>query len=128
LLNDFLATTTGEETLPKVAPEFFAELAELSASGQINSKQAKEVFLKMIADGKSPAALVAELGLAQVSDVAALEAFCDQAIAANPKSVADFKAGKQNAVNALKGQVMKLSKGTANPQLVGEILVRKLSA
>ncbi len=67
LLNDFLATATGDETLPRVAPEFFAELAELSASGQINSKQAKEVFLKMIADGKSPAALVAELGLAQVN-------------------------------------------------------------
>jgi aspartyl-tRNA(Asn)/glutamyl-tRNA(Gln) amidotransferase subunit B len=127
LLNDFLATTTSEETLPKVAPEFFAELAELSASGQINSKQAKEVFAQMIATGKSPTALVAELGLAQVSDMGALEAFCDQALAANPKSVADFKAGKQNAVNALKGQVMKLSKGTANPQLVGEILVRKLS-
>ena len=62
------------------------------------------------------------------SYVGALEAFCDEAIAANPKSVADFKAGKQNAVNALKGQVMKLSKGTANPQLVGEILVRKLSS
>jgi len=99
----------------------------LAASGQINSKQAKEVFLKMIAEGKSPAALVKELGLAQVSDVGQLEAFCDEAIAANPKSVADFKAGKQNAVNALKGQVMKLSKGTANPQLVGEILVKKLS-
>ncbi|MCE0483940.1 MAG: Asp-tRNA(Asn)/Glu-tRNA(Gln) amidotransferase subunit GatB [Methylacidiphilales bacterium] len=128
LLNDFLATTTGDETLPKVAPEFFAELAELAGSGQINSKQAKEVFAQMIATGKSPAALVKELGLAQVSDVGALEAFCDQAIAANPKSVADFKAGKQNAVNALKGQVMKLSKGTANPQLVGEILIKKLSA
>ena len=112
--------------LPSVAPEFFAELAELAGSGQINSKQAKEVFAQMIATGKSPALLVKELGLAQVSDVGALEAFCDQAIAANPKSVADFKAGKQNAVNALKGQVMKLSKGTANPQLVGEILVKKL--
>jgi aspartyl-tRNA(Asn)/glutamyl-tRNA(Gln) amidotransferase subunit B len=128
LLNDFLATATGDETLPRVAPEFFAELAELSTSGQINSKQAKEVFSKMIAEGKSPAVLVKELGLAQVSDVGALEAFCDQAIAANPKSVADFKAGKMNAVNALKGQVMKLSQGTANPQLVGEILVKKLSA
>jgi aspartyl-tRNA(Asn)/glutamyl-tRNA(Gln) amidotransferase subunit B len=100
----------------------------LASSGQINSKQAKEVFSKMIAESKSPVLLVKELGLAQVSDVGALEAFCDQAIAANPKSVADFKAGKQNAVNALKGQVMKLSKGTANPQLVGEILVKKLSA
>jgi aspartyl-tRNA(Asn)/glutamyl-tRNA(Gln) amidotransferase subunit B len=128
LLNDFLATTTGDETLPKVAPNFFAELAELAASGQINSKQAKEVFSKMIAENKAPVLLVKELGLSQVSDVGALEAFCDQAIAANPKSVADFKAGKMNAVNALKGQVMKLSKGTANPQLVGDILVKKLSA
>ena len=127
LLNDFLATATGENPLPSLAPHFFGELAELSASGQINSKQAKEVFAQMFVTGRSPAVLVAELGLAQVSDVGALEAFCDQAIAANPKSVADFKAGKLNAVNALKGQVMKLSKGTANPQLVGEILVRKLS-
>ena len=126
LLNDFLATAVDGSSIPHVAPEFFSELAELAGSGQINSKQAKEVFAKMIAENKSPVLLVKELGLSQVSDVGALEAFCDQAIAANPKSVADFKAGKQNAVNALKGQVMKLSKGTANPQVVGEILVRKL--
>jgi aspartyl-tRNA(Asn)/glutamyl-tRNA(Gln) amidotransferase subunit B len=128
LLNDFLAIATGDNLLPSVAAEFFSELADLAASGQINSKQAKDVFGRMLVTGKSPATLVKELGLAQVSDVGQLEAFCDQAMAANPKSVADFKAGKQNAVNALKGQVMKLSKGTANPQLVGEILVRKLSA
>jgi len=127
LLNDFLATGS-DASVPHVAPEFFAELAELASSGQINSKQGKEVFSQMMSTGKSPVLLVKELGLSQVSDVAALEAFCDQAIAANPKSVADFKAGKQNAVNALKGQVMKLSKGTANPQLVGEILVKKLSS
>jgi aspartyl-tRNA(Asn)/glutamyl-tRNA(Gln) amidotransferase subunit B len=126
LLNDFLATATPGETLPKVAAFFFAELAELSTSGKINSRQAKEVFAQMLATGKSPAQLVSELGLQQVSDLGSLEALCEQAIAANPKSVADFKAGKLNAVNALKGQVMKLSKGTANPQLVGEILVRKL--
>jgi aspartyl-tRNA(Asn)/glutamyl-tRNA(Gln) amidotransferase subunit B len=128
LLNDFLATATGENPLPSLAPHYFSELAELTSSGQINSKQAKEVFTQMFVTGKSPATLVKELGLAQVSDMGQLEAFCDEAIATNPKSVADFKAGKQNAVNALKGQVMKLSKGTANPQLVGEILVRKLSA
>ena len=128
LLNDFLATATGESPLPNVAAEFFSELAELASSGQINSKQAKDVFARMLVTGKSPVTLVQELGLSQVSDVGQLEAFCDQAIAANPKSVADFKAGKQNAVNALKGQVMKLSKGTANPQLVGEILVRKLNS
>jgi aspartyl-tRNA(Asn)/glutamyl-tRNA(Gln) amidotransferase subunit B len=127
LINDFLAIAAGGETLPKVAAFYFAELAELSTSGKINSRQAKEVLAQMLATGKSPAQLVKELGLEQVSDVGQLEAFCDEAIAANPKSVADFKAGKQNAVNALKGQVMKLSKGTANPQVVGEILIRKLS-
>ena len=128
LLNDFLATATEGASVPHVVPDFFAELAELSSSGQINSKQAKDVFSKMIAENKSPVLLVKELGLSQVSDVGALEAFADQAIAANPKSVADYKAGKQAALNALKGQVMKLSKGTANPQLVGEILVKKLSS
>jgi aspartyl-tRNA(Asn)/glutamyl-tRNA(Gln) amidotransferase subunit B len=128
LINDFLATTSGDETVPKVATFYFAELAEFSTSGKINSRQAKEVFAQMLATDKSPAQLVKELGLEQVSDAGQLEAFCDEAIAANPKSVADFKAGKLNAVNALKGQVMKLSKGTANPQLVGEILVKKLSA
>ena len=127
LLNDFLATATGESPLPAVPAGFFAELADLAATGQINSKQAKEVFAQMFLTGKAPAVLVKELGLAQVSDTGALEAFCDQAIAANPKSVADFKAGKLNAVNALKGQVMKLSKGTANPTLVGDILVKKLT-
>jgi aspartyl-tRNA(Asn)/glutamyl-tRNA(Gln) amidotransferase subunit B len=127
LLNDFLATATEGANVPHVLPDFFAELAELSSSGQINSKQAKDVFSKMIAENKSPVLLVKELGLSQVSDVGALEAFADQAIAANPKSVADYKAGKQAALNALKGQVMKLSKGTANPQLVGEIIAKKLS-
>lgn len=129
LLNDYLATVTGDMVLPTAPASHFAELAELVTAGQINGKQAKEVFGKMLAEpAKSPKVWVAELGLAQVSDIGALEAFCDQAIAANPKSVADFKAGKAAAVNALKGQVMKMSKGTANPQLVGDILVRKLSA
>jgi aspartyl-tRNA(Asn)/glutamyl-tRNA(Gln) amidotransferase subunit B len=62
----------------------------------------------------------------QVSDAGALEALADEAIAKNPKSVADFKAGNEGALNFLKGQVMKLSKGKANPQLVGQILLRKL--
>ena len=61
-----------------------------------------------------------------MSDAGALEAFADEALAKNPKSVADFKAGNAAAVNFLKGQVMKLSKGKANPQLVGEILLKKL--
>ena len=73
-----------------------------------------------------PPAIVQEKGLAQVSDTGAIEKFCDEAIAANPNPVADYKAGKVAALNSLKGQVMKLCKGKANPALVGEILERKL--
>jgi aspartyl-tRNA(Asn)/glutamyl-tRNA(Gln) amidotransferase subunit B len=65
-------------------------------------------------------------GWAQVSDAGEIEALCDQAVAAHPGPAADYKAGKVAALNFLKGQVMKLSKGKANPNLVGEILERKL--
>ena len=73
-----------------------------------------------------PRAIVEKKGLAQVSDTGAIEKFCDEVIAANPESAADFKAGKAAALNFLKGQVMKASKGKANPAVVGEILERKL--
>ena len=80
----------------------------------------------MIETGALAAIIVQQEGLAQVSDTGAIEKFCDDAIAANPNSVADFKNGKVAALNFLKGQVMKLSKGKANPNLIGEILERKL--
>ena len=80
----------------------------------------------MFDTGESPAAIAQKKGLAQVSDTGAVEKFCDDVIAANPGPVADFKKGKAAALNFLKGQVMKLSKGKANPSLVGEILERKL--
>ena len=107
-------------------PEFLNELVGLVDSGKISSKIAQDVFREMFSTGKSPAAIVQEKGLAQVSDTGAIEKFCDEAIAANPGPVADFKAGKAAALNFLKGQVMKLSKGKANPALAGEILERKL--
>ena len=80
----------------------------------------------MFETGKAPAAIVQEKGLAQVSDTGAIEKICDEVIAANPGPAADFKAGKVAALNFLKGQVMKLSKGKANPGVAGEILERKL--
>jgi aspartyl-tRNA(Asn)/glutamyl-tRNA(Gln) amidotransferase subunit B len=69
---------------------------------------------------------VEKKSLAQVSDTGAIEKFCEQAIVANPGPAADYRAGKMAALNFLKGQVMKLSKGKANPALVGEVLERKL--
>jgi aspartyl-tRNA(Asn)/glutamyl-tRNA(Gln) amidotransferase subunit B len=111
-----------------IKPEQLAELVSLIDSGQISGKIAKEVFAEMFHSGKSPAAIVTEKGLVQVSDTGALESFVEEAIAKNPKSVADFRAGNAAAINFLKGQVMKLSKGKANPQLVGELLLRKLNS
>ncbi|NDG71645.1 MAG: Asp-tRNA(Asn)/Glu-tRNA(Gln) amidotransferase subunit GatB [Proteobacteria bacterium] len=110
-----------------VAPHALDELVNLIDSGAINSKQGKEVFAEMFNSGKSAAAIVEEKGLKQESDTGAIEVFVDEAIAANPGPVADFKAGKVSALNFLKGQVMKLSKGKANPALAGEILEKKLS-
>ena len=74
----------------------------------------------------SALSVVKEKGIEQLSDAGAIEALCDQVIAANPKPATDFKAGNAASLNFLKGQVMKLSKGQANPALAGEILERKL--
>lgn len=107
-------------------PAALRELVGLVDSGKISSKIAQEVFADLFATGESPAAIVERKGLLQVSDTGAIEALCDQVIAGNPGPAADFRAGKAAALNFLKGQVMKLSKGKANPGLVGEILERKL--
>ncbi|MGA2603852.1 MAG: Asp-tRNA(Asn)/Glu-tRNA(Gln) amidotransferase subunit GatB [Verrucomicrobiia bacterium] len=109
-----------------IKPKDLAELVTLIDSDQISGKIGKEIFAEMFTSGKSPSAIVKEKGLVQVSDAGALEGFIEEAIAKNPKSVADFRAGNEAAINFLKGQVMKLSKGKANPQRVGEILLRKL--
>ena len=109
-----------------IAPEALDELVNLIDGGKISGKQAKEVFAEMFASGKSAEAIVQEKGMEQLSDTAALEALCEQVIAENPKPAADFRAGNLASLNFLKGQVMKLSQGKANPALVGEILERKL--
>ena len=110
----------------KFKSEAILELVSLIEAKTISSSAAQQVFAEMFDTGKSPAAIVQERGLAQVSDTGAIEKFCDEVIAANPGPANDFKSGKAAALNRLKGQVMKLSKGKANPALVGEILERKL--
>ncbi len=112
----------------KFKPEAILELVNLVESKTISSSAAQQVFAEMFETGKSPAAIVQEKGLAQVSDTGAIEKFCDEVIAANPGPANDFKSGKAAALNFLKGQVMKLSKGKANPNLIGEILEKKLKA
>jgi aspartyl-tRNA(Asn)/glutamyl-tRNA(Gln) amidotransferase subunit B len=112
----------------KFKPEGLLELVSLVENKTISSTAAQQVFAEMFETGKSPAAIVQEKGLAQVSDTGAIEKFCDEAIAANPGPANDFKSGKAAALNFLKGQVMKLSRGKANPNLIGEILEKKLKA
>jgi aspartyl-tRNA(Asn)/glutamyl-tRNA(Gln) amidotransferase subunit B len=112
----------------KFKPEAIVELVELVDAKTVSGSAAQQVFAEMFDTGKAPAVIIQEKGLAQVSDMATIEKFCDEAIAANPNPVADYKAGKVAALNSLKGQVMKLSKGNANPALVGEILEKKLKS
>jgi aspartyl-tRNA(Asn)/glutamyl-tRNA(Gln) amidotransferase subunit B len=111
-----------------IPPEVLDELVNLIDSGKISGKQGKEVFAEMFATGRSAAAIVKEKGIEQLSDVGAIEALCDEVVAANPKPVADYKAGNMASLNFLKGQVIKISKGKANPQLIGKILERKLKS
>jgi aspartyl-tRNA(Asn)/glutamyl-tRNA(Gln) amidotransferase subunit B len=111
-----------------IPPAALDELVNLIDSGTINGKQGKDVFAEMFATKKPAAVIVEEKGLKQVSDTGAIEAFCDEVIAANPGPAADYRAGKEAALNFLKGQVMKLSKGKANPGVAGEILEKKLAS
>ncbi len=109
-----------------VSPGALAELVRQIEDGKISGTQAKEVFSEMFASGKSAAAIIQEKGIEQLSDNVAIETLCDQVIAENPKPAADFRAGSSAALNFLKGRVMKLSKGKANPRMAGEILERRL--
>ncbi|MCU0770452.1 MAG: Asp-tRNA(Asn)/Glu-tRNA(Gln) amidotransferase subunit GatB [Verrucomicrobia bacterium] len=120
-------TFTGLSDL-KFPPQALRDLVGLVENQTLSSSAAQQVFVEMFETGKAPADIVQEKGLAQVSDTGALEALCDEAIAANPGPAADYRSGKLAALNRIKGHVMKLSQGKANPGLVGEILERKLRA
>ena len=109
-----------------LGPEGLAELIALVKQGTINRNTGTEVFNKMLATGKSAAEIVKDEGLAQVGDSGAIEAFVDKALAANARTVEDYKGGKKAAFGRLMGEAMKASGGKANPQLVKEILLKKL--
>jgi len=110
-----------------ITPPQLASLINLVEDRTINMPTAKEVFELMFVQGGAAAEIVKARGLAQVSDAGAIEKLVDEAIAANPKVVADFKGGKEASLKFLVGQVMKLSQGKANPGLVNDLLKRKLA-
>ena len=110
-----------------VAPALLAALIVRIADGTLSNNGARQVFDALWrGEGSDVDALVDAKGLKQMSDAGALEAIVDEVLAANPKSVDEYRAGKDKAFNALVGQVMKASKGKANPAQAGEILKRKL--
>lgn len=111
----------------KITPRQLAEMIRLIDSGSISGKQAKEVLAGMFETGQDPDKVVEERGLRQVSDMGALEAFIDEVIAENADAVEKIRAGKEGTLGFLVGQVMKKSRGQANPGLVNELLRKKIS-
>jgi len=110
-----------------VAPAALVKLLSLIKGGQLSTTAAKEVFEEMFVTGKSADTVVEEKGLAQISDTSEIEKIADDILDANPQSIEDFKAGKKQAAGFLMGQLMKASKGKANPKVAKELLDRKLS-
>jgi aspartyl-tRNA(Asn)/glutamyl-tRNA(Gln) amidotransferase subunit B len=123
LLNDAGVELAGS----KITPAQLAGLVELIDGGTISGKQAKKVLGEMFASGKDAAAIAGELGLEQVSDEGAIETAVDEVIAENTDAADKVRDGQLNTIGFLVGQVMKKTKGQANPGIVNEILKRKLT-
>jgi aspartyl-tRNA(Asn)/glutamyl-tRNA(Gln) amidotransferase subunit B len=135
IANDLLrelasAAPAGESPLTvsqsKITAATLGGLVKLVDSGAISKQIAKDVFLEMFQSGETAEAVVDRKGLRTQSDTGELEKICAEIVAANPKPVAEYKSGKLTAINALKGQVMKQTKGQANPATVDEVLKKLL--
>ncbi|MFC4812100.1 Asp-tRNA(Asn)/Glu-tRNA(Gln) amidotransferase subunit GatB [Paenibacillus sp. GCM10023250] len=111
----------------KLTGQGLGEMIGLMEKGTISSKIAKTVFKSMLETGKLPQQIVEEQGLVQISDEGAIAEVVDRIVGANPQSVEDFKAGKEKAIGFLVGQVMKETKGKANPALVNKLLLARLN-
>ncbi len=109
----------------QLSPKGLSELITLVKNGTINGSTAKELLPELFEKGGMPSTMVDERGLAQVSDTGALEGFIEEVFAANEKSVNDYLSGKKAAAGYLTGQVMKLSRGKADPKLVNQMIARK---
>jgi aspartyl-tRNA(Asn)/glutamyl-tRNA(Gln) amidotransferase subunit B len=136
IANDLLrelaaAAPAGESPLTvsqcKITAAALGGLVKIVEGGVISKQIAKDVFLEMFRTGDEAEAIVDRQGLRLQADTGELENICAEIIAANPKPVEQYKAGKLTAINALKGQVMKQTKGQANPQMVDEVLKKLMS-
>lgn len=128
-LQEFSAMLNAENINPqesKVFPENLAELIKMVYGGQVSISAAKQVFKVMFESGGDPSNIVEDLGLKQVSDESAISEAVDKVISANSKAVTDFKAGQQKSFGFLVGMVMKELKGKGNPQVINDLLKKKL--
>ncbi len=129
VLSEVLASTstTGNTATFAVTPAQVAELLKLVEAGTISGKQAKEVLAEVSQTGAEPADVVARSGIARNTDTEALEALCRSLIEANPKQTAGYRSGKTGLLGFFVGQVMRETKGSADPALVNDLLKRLLS-
>ncbi len=131
MLGDLLKLLKEEEQESLAIPiklQDFKQLLDLIEEGKISGKIGKEVFTEMFREGRSPNEIIKEKGLEQISGSDVIEKIVMELIELNPQSVADYKGGKPQAVGYLMGQVMKATKGQANPQLAKELLEKKLNS
>jgi len=131
LLGDFarlLNVNDIEINESRIEPANLVELLDLIDQGTLSGPAAKKVFEQMFDTGKSAGEIAAQQGLTQISDSSAIEEIARQVLADNPQAVADFRAGKEQAVKYLVGQIMKASRGRANPQMATEIIKQELGA
>jgi len=129
-LQDFSAALNASNINPadsRITAENFAELLKLIQQGKISVSAAKQVFKAMFEKGGEPLSIVQDMGLEQVSDTGAIEQALDAVIAANEKAVQDFKSGQEKSFGFLVGMAMKELKGKGNPQIINELLRKKLS-
>ena len=129
MLGDFSShlNAAGEDvTGSRVTPATLSQLIDLIDDGTLSGKMAKDVFSEMYETGKPPSDIVKEKGLTQITDSGEISAVVDEVVAQNPKAVADFSSGKQQALAFLVGQVMKATRGKANPAKVNELLRERM--
>ncbi len=127
LLTDLIPLQTSSSFFTTAFPKKFADLIKLVNTGEIGSRVAKDLISEVVIDGKDPHDLIRERGLGQVASTDVLQSVVDQLIADHPTVVNEYRAGKENALQFLVGQGMKLTKGAARPQTLLEILKKSIS-
>jgi aspartyl-tRNA(Asn)/glutamyl-tRNA(Gln) amidotransferase subunit B len=126
LLNDTGETISA--AAERLRPEYIGELVTLVAEGTITGTVAKQVFEESFRSGKAPLAIVEAQGLRQISDTGAIAGLAREVIAAHPSVVADYRRGKTQSIKFLVGQIMRATKGQANPQLAEQALAEELAS